>query len=260
MTEPLLIADNLNIVNPAFRTWVVQRDAPALTGFVKKLYHRGIRWFDLMCQGAGLDPLAAMDWVIQTLQQSFNDIRFVLDTTDPQIWEILIPRCQHPPILNSLPHWPPPPENLEVIQSTRCAVIVHCHPPEQTLIPPQERMEIARTYYHHLRELGLPDAAILFDIDLFPLGTSDTRAHPLMALQMLQHLKKEFPGCYRMAALSNLTFRMENKIQFQAAFLSAAVAAGMNATMLNARSKKLFNTWHTALNLFSDEPTPAASP
>lgn len=241
---PLIIAQNLNMVNPRFRTWVYEGRAQDLIRYVAKIYRRGIHFFDLMTVAPGIDAKTSALWVMQTLQGRFQKIQFVLDVPGVDNMRFLIPACQNPCILNGLPGWPPPPDLGDLIASNPHGVIVPCSLQSTTLLTPQERLEIALEYHRFLREAGLPDSRIYLDAQLFPMENNPPGQSPVDCLETIRLLTMFLPGCYRLIGLSNLTFRARSKTMPQMTFLTAAVTMGLNAVILNAMNRALLRTWY----------------
>ena len=251
-TPERLIAQNLNAVNPRVREWVTRRDGSALTRWVAGMVRRGVRCFDLMLCLPGWDPVAVYAWAIQTLQKRFPEIRFALDISDPEVIRTVRAYCRKPPILNGPGGWPPSRAMREILADHRGPVIVPCASRTSVRLTPRERLAVAHRYYRLLKTMGYEDNRMYFDPQLFPLVGSPPDQSPRRCLETVRLLRRYFPRCHRILGLENLTFRLRRKTDVQAAFLAAAVAAGLDAVILNARKVRLVKTWRRSRRLFPE--------
>ncbi|GBC84065.1 5-methyltetrahydrofolate:corrinoid/iron-sulfur protein co-methyltransferase [bacterium HR11] len=245
-----LIAQNLNSVRPAVRRALAESRWAWVDRLIRRLARAGVYGIDVQVDGPEADRAALYETLIQRLHETAPDVRPVIDWPDPTAWARLLPRCPVRPVVNSLAAYPLHPAALDVIGRFRPEVIVLCATEETTRLTPAERLELAYEAYRALRACGLEEEAIYFDAVLFPLVYRRPGTDPMDTLETIRRLRDHFPRCHVLVGLANLTFRWgadeRAKAACQATFLAMAVAAGLDAVIMDPLVPVLRRVWSAA--------------
>jgi len=245
-----LIAQNLNSVRPDVRRALSENRWTPIDRLIRRLARVGVYGIDIQLDWPGADRVALYEAFIRRLHETAPEVRPVIDWPDAAAWARLVPRCPVRPVVNSLPAHPLRPAALDVIGQFRPEVIVLCATEETTRLTPAERLELAYEAYRALRACGLEDEAIYFDAVLFPLVYRRPGADPTDTLETIRRLRYHFPRCHVLVGLANLTFRWgadeRAKTVGQATFLAMAVAAGLDAVIMDPLVPVLRRVWSSA--------------
>ena len=95
-----------------------------------------------------------------------------------------------------------------------------------------------RAYEHATGELDLPASDIFFDPLALPISTGieEDRRNALETIEGIRRIKQELPGCFTILGVSNISFGLNpaSRIVLNSVFLHDAVAAGLDAAIVNA--------------------------
>jgi len=105
----------------------------------------------------------------------------------------------------------------------------------------ERRVEICRRAYRILvDELGYDPSDIIFDVNVFPVGTGleEHRRNAISFIEATRLIKAELPGCKVSGGISNLSFSFRGndcvRGALHAAFLYHALQAGLDMGIVNA--------------------------
>jgi 5-methyltetrahydrofolate--homocysteine methyltransferase len=100
-------------------------------------------------------------------------------------------------------------------------------------IPPtaEERLEHCGVIAGYLGELGIPGSRVLFDPLVLPISVDGTQGQ--VTLGTLQQIKQQFPNSRTVLGLSNVSYGLPGRPLVNRAFLMMAMAAGLDAVILD---------------------------
>ena len=95
-----------------------------------------------------------------------------------------------------------------------------------------------RAYKQATEELGLPASDIFFDPLALPISTGieEDRRNALETIAAIRQIKQELPGAFTILGVSNISFGLNpaSRVVLNSVFLHEAVAAGLDAAIVNA--------------------------
>jgi 5-methyltetrahydrofolate--homocysteine methyltransferase len=95
-----------------------------------------------------------------------------------------------------------------------------------------------RAYEQATGELDLPASDIFFDPLALPISTGieEDRRNALETIEGIRRIKQELPGCFTILGVSNISFGLNpaSRVVLNSVFLHDAVAAGLDAAIVNA--------------------------
>ena len=179
----------------------------------------------------GADQVALMETAISQLS-TLCPVPFSIDSTDPAVLEKALKLYPGRPLINSANA-----ENEERLEAilklakTYGAALL-CLPIEKGNLPQtaEERIRVIQYIKEKALAAGLRKEDLLLDPLVLTIGSSDTGARE--TLHTIRRYKEEF-GFPCVMGTSNVSFGLPERPRINAAFLTMALACGMNAPIVN---------------------------
>jgi 5-methyltetrahydrofolate--homocysteine methyltransferase len=108
----------------------------------------------------------------------------------------------------------------------------------------QDRLDNAAFLMEKFGEAGFSDDDVFFDPCVMPVSTNQAAGADL--LDALRELEKRWPATHRIAAVSNVSFGLPVRPLLNRSFLGLAMAAGLDAAILNPLDKGMVQTLRAA--------------
>lgn len=190
----------------------------------------GADMLDVNMGVAGIDQGAAMEKVITDLSM-LCPAPLSIDSTDPAVLARAVPVYPGRPLINSVTADPALMEAVFPLARKYGAAVL-CLPIAKGGLPEtaEERAAIIRTMLATAMSFGLRREDLL--LDPLVLTAASRRDAPLETLRTLQLYREEF-GCATVMGTSNVSFGLPARPALNAAFLSMALACGIDAPILN---------------------------
>ena len=117
------------------------------------------------------------------------------------------------------------------------------------------RLAIARRIRNAARRHGIPDADII--IDCLTLTVSAEQKRAAETLRTIR-LVKEKLGLSTVLGVSNISFGLPQRPLISSAFFAMAMAAGLDAAIINPKDKAMMDAWRSAMVLLNRDHQAAA--
>ena len=117
------------------------------------------------------------------------------------------------------------------------------------------RLAIARRIRNAARRQGIPDADII--IDCLTLTVSAEQKRAAETLRTIR-LVKEKLGLSTVLGVSNISFGLPQRPLISSAFFAMAMAAGLDAAIINPKEKAMMDAWRSAMVLLNRDQQAAA--
>jgi 5-methyltetrahydrofolate--homocysteine methyltransferase len=108
----------------------------------------------------------------------------------------------------------------------------------------QDRVDNAAFLMEKFGEAGFADEDVFFDACVMPVSTDPVAGADL--LDALRELEKQWPATHRIAAVSNVSFGLPVRSLLNRSFLGLAMAAGLDAAILNPLDKGMLQALRAA--------------
>jgi 5-methyltetrahydrofolate corrinoid/iron sulfur protein methyltransferase len=99
------------------------------------------------------------------------------------------------------------------------------------------RLEVLSMQVQEARRAGIPDEKLFLDPLVLTVAT-DTSG-PGTTLEVIRGLRREFPEAHVCTAVSNVSFGLPGRTLLNRAFLTLALAGGLDAAILNPLDREL---------------------
>ncbi|MCS4505712.1 Methionine synthase [wastewater metagenome] len=254
--EPLNVGDGDMFVNVGERTNVTgsarfkrlikEEDYDTALDVARQQVDNGAQVIDINMDEGLLDAVECMDRFLK-LVASEPDIARVPIMVDSSKWEAMeagLQTIQGKGIVNSISLKEGEEDFRKKAQLVRrygAAVIVMAFDEEGQADTLERRTEIAARAYRILtEEIGFPPEDIVFDLNIFPVGTG-IEEHARYAIDFIEatrHVKTHLPHAKVSGGLSNLSFSFRGnepvRRAMHSAFLYHAIQAGLDMAIVNA--------------------------
>lgn len=207
-----------------------------------------------ICMDEGLiDGVKAMTTFLRLIA-SEPDIARVPIMIDSSNWDVIVAglkNLQGKGIVNSISLKEGEKEFIKkanIIKRYGAAIIVMAFDEEGQADNLEKRKIISKRSYDILvNQLGIHPSDIIFDLNIFPVGTGmpEHRKNALDFFEATKWVKKNLPGCLVSGGVSNVSFsfRGNNKVResINAAFLYHAIKQGMDMGIVNPTQLAIYN-------------------
>lgn len=124
-------------------------------------------------------------------------------------------------------------------------------------IPPtaEGRLAIARRIRNAARRHGIPDRDLI--IDCLTLTVSAEQERAAETLRTIR-LVKEKLGLSTVLGVSNISFGLPQRPLISSAFFAMAMAAGLDAAIINPKERAMMDAWRSSMVLLNRDPQAAA--
>jgi len=216
---------------------VMERDAT----FIQALAHRQVEaGADLLDVNAGTRPDREPDdlvWLVRTVQETV-DVPLCLDSANPHALAAAIEEVQQVPLINSISGERKRLEGiLPLVQNYNCSVIALALDEDGIPHGVEERLGVIHHIIDETRRAGLPDESLYVDPLVMAIAT-DTKGG-LIALETMRAVHAEFPAVHLSVGLSNISFGLPARSLINQAFLTLALAAGLDTAIMDPLDRDL---------------------
>jgi 5-methyltetrahydrofolate--homocysteine methyltransferase len=253
--EPLVLGPDTNFVNVGERTNVAgsrkflrlikEGDYETALDIARDQVENGAQIIDINMDDGLIDGKAAMVRFLNLIMAE-PDIARVPIMIDSSKWDILeagLQVVQGKCVVNSISLKEGEAVFIEQVRKLRsygAAVIVMAFDENGQADSYERRVEIAERSYRIMTEVcGFPEEDIIFDLNIFPVGTG-MEEHKLNAIDFIRatgYVRSTFPNVSVSGGVSNVSFsfRGNNTVReaMHAAFLYHAIQSGMNMGIVN---------------------------
>jgi 5-methyltetrahydrofolate corrinoid/iron sulfur protein methyltransferase len=234
----LLIADNLQIVNPHIAAAVEHGAAGPVQALVRRCLAAGAHAIDINAGPLPRDAAGRMRFLVETVQ-SLTDVPLVLDSANPEALAAGLAASRNRTILNGV--------SLEPAKLRRILPLAVAHqvevigyllrPDGQVPGDADERMALAVALHAACRAAGLPEERLIIDPIVAPVIWQDGLAHNRAVLAVLRRLPELLGFAARsVVGLSNLTSGggpARGRRLLEQAFVPMLAEAGLEMLLLN---------------------------
>lgn len=208
---------------------------------------------DLLDVNVGLPGLDEAQWLAGAVQaiQGVCPLPLQLDTANPAALEAALRLYNGKALINSVSAKQ---ESMDAVFPLvkKYGGAVVCLLLDETGIPetPQGRLACARRIIAEAGAYGIPKKDLVMDALTMTVATGEV--HPHVTLETLRRLKAELGVC-TVLGVSNISFGLPQRERLNAAFLSMALHAGLDAAIVNPLSEGLMSAFYAARALLGKD-------
>jgi cobalamin-dependent methionine synthase I len=232
-----IIGEKINGTRKRVAWAIAERDAGFIRDLARKQTEAGSAWLDV---NAGTHPRQEPDdlvWLIENVQAVVNT-PLCLDSANPKALAVAIKAVNKTPLINSVSGEP---ERLggilPLVAEHGCRVIALAMDEKKIPETSEARMGVIHKVMEATRAAGVPDEHIYVDPLAMTLATNVQSG--LAFFDALRAVHAAYPEVHFTAGLSNISFGLPARSFINRAFLTMALAAGLDSAILDPLDQEL---------------------
>ena len=242
----ILIGEKLNSSIPKTLEALQNRDEDYIVSLIRAQSEAGADVLDLNAALLGDGEADGLKRLIGLCQKYAPSCTLMLDSPNPPALLEAAKEATAPLIFNSVTVTERVDELLPAVLQYRAGVVAL--PIAGSGIPESadDRMANASAILERLISAGVPEDKIYMDV---LVETISTGGSVMTTLGMLGKMHALYPAIKTVCGLSNVSFGLPKRVNLNAAFLSMAVAGGLDAVIMDVTSKPMRTALYSALAL-----------
>ena len=232
-----IIGEKINGTHQRVAQAIEERNTAFIRDLATKQAEAGATWLDV---NAGTHRSREPDdliWLVETIQTEV-ETPLCLDSANPEALAAAIQVVGQTPMINSISGEEGRLEGiLPLVAEHGCPVIALAMDSKGIPKTCEERMEVVRMVMEAARARGVPDGNMYIDPLAMALATNTESG--LIALDTMRAIKQEFPDTHLTMGLSNISFGLPARSYVNRAFLTLALAAGLDSAILDPTDREM---------------------
>ncbi len=241
----ILIGERINGMFRDVGRSIKEGDKGPIHEWALKQVKAGADYLDLNVGPASDNPVKAMEWLVETVQE-VTDCPFSLDSTNYDAIEAGLALCKRPALINSVPADRPKLERvLPMAKKYGAAVIGLAMDSKGIPKNSENRLALAMEIVAAAMEFEVPLEDLFIDPLILPVNVAQDHAPEV--LETIRQVKMlSDPAPKTVVGLSNVSQKCVNRPLVDRTFLAMAMACGLEAAILNVCDDELIATVATA--------------
>jgi cobalamin-dependent methionine synthase I len=232
-----IIGEKINGTRKRVAQAIAKRDAAFIQNLARQQAEAGSAWLDV---NAGTHPQQEPDdlvWLIENVQ-AVVDTPLCLDSANPKALAVAIKAVRQTPMINSISGEPPRLAGiLPLVAEHGCRVIALAMDEKKIPETSEARVDVIHKVMEATRTAGIPDEHIYIDPLVMTIGTNIQSG--LIFFDTLRAAHAAYPEAHFTAGLSNISFGLPARSFINRAFLTLALAAGLDSAVLDPLDQEL---------------------
>jgi 5-methyltetrahydrofolate--homocysteine methyltransferase len=227
----VIIGERINPTGrPRLSEELTRRDMTTVRADAVAQVEAGAAVLDLNAGIPGFDEPTMLSRVVEAVQEVV-DVPLCIDSSTPEALEAAVPLAKGKVLINSVTAEASSLERLlPLVKRFGAAVIGMANDEEGISMDPAERLAAARKVVEAAENHGIAREDVIIDPLTMPIGAGDTAA--TVMFETVRLVRREL-GVNVSCGASNISFGMPDRHGIDAAFLTMASMAGMNAAITN---------------------------
>lgn len=232
-----IIGEKINGTRKRVAQAIAERDTAFIQELARSQAAAGAALLDL---NAGTHPSREADdlvWLIETVQEA-ADAPLCLDSANPQALAVAIQAVRQTPMINSISGEESRLKGiLPLAAEYGCRVIALAMGEKKIPETVEGRLAVIQQVMAETRRFGIPDEKVYIDPLAMTLSTNVQSG--LVSLEIMRVVRETYPEAHLTLGLSNISFGLPARSYINRAFLTLAVAAGLDSAILDPLDQEL---------------------
>lgn len=200
----------------------------------------------------GIDEAAVMEEAVREIQ-TVSDLPLQIDTSDTKAMEAALRHYHGKALINSVNGKEESLQAVLPLVKKYGGVVVGLTLDEKGIPETaQGRYDIAKKIVERAASYGIPKWDIIIDPLTMTVSTDDKNA--IVTLEALRMIKEGL-GVKTVLGVSNISFGLPNREKINTAFFTMAMAAGLDAGIINPSSEAMMNAVINSAALLGNDPS-----
>jgi 5-methyltetrahydrofolate corrinoid/iron sulfur protein methyltransferase len=250
----LVIADNLNVRNVAYRDAVKKKDKKSIEAMAKELASKGADMINVQVSLDGVGDEELLPLATEAVQRG-SGLPLCLDSRNVAALGKAVPLCTEPPIINYLSaDEKNANEILALVRETKSSLIIRAL---KGTVPAtlEAKLMIIEDLIEKANAADVPNERIFADPSVVHIGKGNGQEHLLNAHESIVVLNEMVdPPLNTAVWISNVTTGLPRNLKplVSGAYLSYLAGAGLSAAMVDVHDAELMRTVYL-IKSFRDE-------
>ena len=249
----LIIGEKLNGAIKSAAEAIKSRDEAFVKDLASRQLDNRADYLDI-CSGSPDGDADILKWMIEIIQKDHPDVKFSIDSPDPDTILECMPLCKNPGMINSVSLEGDKIEKLfpSLVNNEGWKAIALLL--DETGMPKtvEKRIESFHRITDILKDYGISADRVYFDPLVFTVGTSPDGF--LNFTGAANRIKEEYPDAHIISGLSNISYGLPYRKAINHAFLIGAIMYGMDAVIMDPLNRDMLGGVYAAEALLgSDE-------
>ncbi|HLE41026.1 MAG TPA: dihydropteroate synthase [Nitrospirota bacterium] len=250
----LVIAENLNMRNAAYREAVKKRDRKAIETMARELAAKGADVINVQCSVDGIGDEEALPLVTEAVQQG-GGLPLCLDSRNAKALKKSVPLCKEPPIINYLSADEKAPDDIfALVRESKSTLILRAL---KGTVPTslEAKLMIIEDLIEKANAADIPNERLFADPSVVHIGSAMGQEHLLNAHESIIVLNEMVdPPLNTVVWISNVTSGLPKKMKSRvaSAYLSYLAGAGLSAALVDVKDEEIMKTVYL-IKSFRDE-------
>ncbi len=211
----------------------------------------GATLLDVNVGAPGIDEPSALERAVFCVSGAAN-VPIVLDSSDPLALERGLKAADGKVLINSVTGEPKSLDRVLPLAGKYGAAVIGLTLDGRGIPDTAEgRLAIARKIRNAARKHGIPDEDLI--IDCLTLTVSAEQKRAAETLRTIR-LVKEKLGLSTVLGVSNISFGLPQRPLISSSFFAMAMAAGLDAAIINPKEKAMMDAWRSSMVLLNRDP------
>ncbi len=232
-----IIGEKINGTRKRVARAVAERDAAFIQNLARRQAEAGAAYLDVNAGTKSQDEPDDLAWLVRSVQ-AVTDVPLCLDSPNPQALAAAIETVERTPMINSINGEPERLEGvLPLAAAHNCRVIALAMDGAKIPGTCEARMSIIRRLIDATRAQGVPDEHVY--VDTLAMAVATNGQVGVVALDTMRAVRAEFPQAHLICGLSNISFGLPARTRINQAFVTLALAAGLDSAILDPLDQDL---------------------
>jgi 5-methyltetrahydrofolate corrinoid/iron sulfur protein methyltransferase len=232
-----IIGEKINGTLEPVKKAIRERDVSFIRNLAQQQVEAGVALVDVNAGTLPAEEPEALSWLVRTVQETV-DVLLCLDSANPRALALAIQDIKQTPMINSISGEQSRLDGiLPLVSKHGCTVIALAMDEKGIPKGVDERLTVIRSLIDRTRNAGLPDEKVYIDPLVMTLSTNTESG--VIALETMRAVRAEFPKAHLCAGLSNISFGLPARHLVNRVFLTLALAAGLDAAILDPFDREL---------------------
>jgi 5-methyltetrahydrofolate--homocysteine methyltransferase len=232
-----IIGEKINGTRKRVAQAIAERDRAFIQELARQQTEAGSAWLDV---NAGTHPQQEPDdlvWLIETVQ-AVVDTPLCLDSANPKALAVAIKAVNQTPLINSISGEPDRLAGiLPLVAEHGCRVIALAMAAKKIPESAAARLAVIEQVLAETRQYGVPDERLYVDPLAMTLSTNIQSGQ--VFFETMRAIHEVYPAVHFTAGLSNISFGLPARSTINRAFLTLALAAGLDSAILDPLDRAL---------------------
>jgi 5-methyltetrahydrofolate corrinoid/iron sulfur protein methyltransferase len=249
----LIIGELINGMFKNVEGAIKERNKTVIADLAKRQCEAGAKALDINVGPAAENPVAAMQWLVETVQETGVDARLCIDSTKPDVVEAGLKAAQKKALINSTTADDQKLEKYIALTKQYNAQLIGLTTDKRGIpSDSSRRCELALKIISQCIESGIDQNDVYIDPVVLPVNVAQAQLSKLLeAMRDFRMLTDPPPKT--VVGLSNVSQGTKNRRLINRTFLVMLIAYGLEAAILDPLDKELIKNVHTAELLLNKE-------